>query len=109
MKYCSKCGTQLVDEAVVCTKCGCAVAPIYRTAPTPASEDDTLDLIIKIFMIIGCVSLGWLLIPLAWCIPMTVTVFNKLKTKEPMSTGFKICVLIFVNLIAGIILLVRDE
>ena len=25
MKYCSQCGAQLVDEAVVCPKCGCAV------------------------------------------------------------------------------------
>ena len=25
MKYCSKCGNQPVDEAVVCPKCGCAV------------------------------------------------------------------------------------
>jgi uncharacterized membrane protein YvbJ len=25
MKYCSRCGVELVDEAVVCTKCGCAV------------------------------------------------------------------------------------
>lgn len=25
MKYCPKCGTALVDEAVVCTSCGCAV------------------------------------------------------------------------------------
>lgn len=24
MKYCSKCGAELVDEAVVCTSCGCA-------------------------------------------------------------------------------------
>ena len=23
MKYCSKCGNQLLDEAVMCTKCGC--------------------------------------------------------------------------------------
>lgn len=30
MKYCSKCGKELIDEAVVCTYCGCAVsgAPI---------------------------------------------------------------------------------
>lgn len=27
MKYCSQCGAQLVDEAVVCPKCGCAVDP----------------------------------------------------------------------------------
>ncbi len=25
MKYCSKCGQEIVDDAVVCTKCGCAV------------------------------------------------------------------------------------
>jgi len=25
MKYCSRCGAELVDEAVFCTKCGCAV------------------------------------------------------------------------------------
>ena len=26
MKYCTKCGKELVDEAVVCVHCGCAVA-----------------------------------------------------------------------------------
>lgn len=25
MKYCSKCGKELVDEAIVCTGCGCSV------------------------------------------------------------------------------------
>ena len=25
MKYCSKCGKELVDEAIICTGCGCAV------------------------------------------------------------------------------------
>lgn len=24
MKFCSKCGNELLDEAVVCPKCGCA-------------------------------------------------------------------------------------
>ena len=26
MKYCSKCGKQIMDEAVICPGCGCAVA-----------------------------------------------------------------------------------
>jgi uncharacterized membrane protein YvbJ len=26
MKFCSKCGKELLDEAVVCTGCGCAVS-----------------------------------------------------------------------------------
>ncbi|MCI9215419.1 MAG: zinc-ribbon domain-containing protein [Oscillospiraceae bacterium] len=25
MKYCSKCGNELFDEAVICPKCGCPV------------------------------------------------------------------------------------
>ncbi len=36
MKYCTKCGQELVDEAVVCTRCGCAVAPERRTEATDA-------------------------------------------------------------------------
>ena len=27
MKYCSKCGKQLFDEAVICPGCGCSTAP----------------------------------------------------------------------------------
>ena len=27
MKFCSKCGHQLVDEALICTGCGCMVGP----------------------------------------------------------------------------------
>ena len=26
MKYCSKCGKEIMDEAVICPACGCAVA-----------------------------------------------------------------------------------
>ena len=25
MKYCSKCGNEVMDEAVICPKCGCAI------------------------------------------------------------------------------------
>lgn len=105
-----------MDEAAFCPHCGCAVesAPatiVVREAqnPVPKKQNDTLDTVIKIFMIIGCVSIGWAIIPLAWCIPMTVSVFNKLKSGEPITTGFKVCVLLFVNIVAGICLLVRDE
>ena len=37
MKFCSKCGHELVDEAVVCVNCGCSVAdPTTPTAPAVA-------------------------------------------------------------------------
>ena len=37
MKFCSKCGHELVDEAVVCVNCGCSVAdPATPAAPAVA-------------------------------------------------------------------------
>lgn len=37
MKFCSKCGKELVDEAVVCVNCGCSVAdPATPAAPAVA-------------------------------------------------------------------------
>lgn len=35
MKYCEKCGKEIMDEAVVCVHCGCAV----RNAPKLDSQD----------------------------------------------------------------------
>ena len=105
MKYCTHCGAEMLDDAVVCVKCGCSA-----DAPAKATDNDnTMKLLVKIFMIIGCVSIGWALIPLAWCIPMTVSTFKKLDADEKLSTGFKVCSLIFVNLIAGIIMLCSED
>ena len=35
MKYCRRCNNQLLDEAVVCPRCGCACGapPVYQAAP----------------------------------------------------------------------------
>ena len=30
MKYCAKCGHELIDEAIVCTNCGCMTGPIPK-------------------------------------------------------------------------------
>ena len=32
MKFCSKCGKEMVDEAIVCPNCGCAVVAPANTA-----------------------------------------------------------------------------
>ena len=56
MKYCVHCGAEIHDEAVVCVKCGCSVE---QPVPTPAKQDgesDTLDTVIKVFLIIGCIT-----------------------------------------------------
>ena len=94
------------DDAVVCTSCGC---PVKQVSSPVKSKDNTLAVVAKVFMIISCVALGWMLIPLAWCIPMTVNYSNKIKNHEPISTGFKVCTLIFVSIVAGILMLIMDD
>ena len=37
MKFCSHCGAQIMDQAIVCPKCGCSVASI--SANTPKADD----------------------------------------------------------------------
>ena len=39
MKFCSHCGKELMDEAVVCTNCGCAVNGANSTANAVAGDD----------------------------------------------------------------------
>lgn len=62
-----------------------------------------------ILCLLSTIGLGIFLIPLAWCIPMTIKVYKAYKGEETLTTGFNVCVLLFVDLIAGILLLVDDE
>ena len=34
MKFCSKCGKEILEEAVICPGCGCAVEGTQQTPPT---------------------------------------------------------------------------
>ena len=45
------------------------------------------------------------LVPLAWMLPMLVVYCKRLKCRAPIGMGFKICTLIFFNIIAGVLLL----
>lgn len=105
MKYCTHCGAEIDDKAVLCTKCGCAVGEIKSD-----TESSTLKTVSKIFMIIGCVlSAFYFLIPLCWTIPMTIYYCRALKEKRPVGTAFKVCSLLFVSLVSGIIMLCDNE
>ena len=51
MKYCSQCGKELVDEAVVCPNCGCAVqAPVNQQEDKPST---VLNILAFLFPVIG--------------------------------------------------------
>lgn len=111
MRYCPNCGAEVNENAVVCVRCGSGVyaSPVPTPVPVQPQKDDTLQTVIKVFLIIGCVMQAWTLIPLAWCIPLTVSVFKAFKENRPISKGKKVCILLFVSLISGICLLCMNE
>lgn len=129
--YCSKCGAEINDEAVICPKCGCETG--YKKKSVD-NTNETLRMIAKIFMLLSTIAIGFLsiiifvlnviefldferqmaeaipifllcIIPLAWCISMTVHYWKKVGRNEPVSTAFKVCTLIFVNTVSGILML----
>ena len=104
MSFCTHCGKEIEDGAVVCPQCGFA---IKSEVTNPKKSFGAL----KTFMILGCVfnALYFILIPLCWCIPMTVSLFKKIEKGEKCSTGFKVCTLLFVSMIAGILLLCDND
>lgn len=105
MKYCKYCGTELIDEAVYCKNCGRRIESTSTATNTSSTKTAA-----KIFMIIGCILSGLhFLIPLCWTIPMTVRYCKSIKNNIPVSTGFKVCSLIFVSLVGGIIMLCDND
>jgi hypothetical protein len=78
-------------------------------APIVHDNDQTLRLIAFIFNIVNLVSVGWLLIPLAWMIPMTVISYGIYKGTKKNTVAFGVCTLIFVNMVSGILLLVSKK
>ena len=121
MKYCSKCGAELLDEAVICPSCGCS---------TEEKKPRNKKLLVAalVFMIITCVAqvlnimmnygeeseifliaLSTGIVSLLIAIPMTIALGAKIKKEKPIGTGFKVCTLLFVNIIAGILLLCDKE
>ncbi len=106
MKYCSHCGTQIEDEAVICIHCGCAVSGKIN----PKNNSSTLKTVAKIFMLLGCIASAFLcLVPLCWTIPMTVKYWRDVAYHRPTSVAFKVCSLFFVNVIAGILMLCDND
>ena len=87
MKYCSHCGQALGENSNVCPVCGKTNESQVPSAPREPKESG-LATAAKILMILGTIvnAISGFLIPLAWCIPMTISYCRKLKRGEPIST-----------------------
>lgn len=107
MKYCSHCGAEVKDEAVICVHCGCQIegAKMPNTTNSKGNSKSIMHTIIKILLIVDCVLSAFTIIPLCWKIPMTVMAHRKINNNEPFGTGFAICTMLFAELISGILML----
>lgn len=109
--FCKNCGKQVYENASFCPNCGARIeripAPAYQVQQR--RNPTTLQTVAYVFMIIATVVYAFFLIPLAWMIPMTVVYKKKIDAGIPVGVGFKVCTLLFVNLIAGILMLCDDD
>lgn len=86
-----------------------ASTPYVPYTPAPDNTDNMLRLVAFIFAVLGTISVGWLIIPLAWMVPMTVHSWGIYKGTKKNTVAFGVCTLIFLNLVAGILLLVSEK
>ncbi len=100
MSYCHHCGKEVEEGAVVCTQCG--FATINKEEVVVKKKNFVA---MKVFLIIGCIFNAFYLIPLCWCVPMTIYAFNRIEKGEKFSIAFKICTTLFLSGIAGIMML----
>lgn len=83
--------------------------PYQTGAYAMSSTDRTLRLIAFIFTMISTVTMGFLIVPLIWMIPMAVHTWGIYKGMKANTVGFAVCSLIFVSLVSGILLLVSKH
>ena len=86
------------------------VAPAAPAALYPMTDTDrNLRLVAFIFCILSLVGSCWLIIPLAWMIPMSVISWGIEKGTKANTVAFDVCTLIFCSLVAGILLLCSNK
>ena len=57
MKYCTHCGAELLDEAVLCPKCGCLVNEEKSAAPVEVQQASRISVCALIGFIMSMVSI----------------------------------------------------
>lgn len=128
--YCDKCGFKLLEDQNFCPKCGNRIKrETYSFVDKDAfgedandgyddrdrdegyrqTDSDVIVSITKVFLIITCVLCSFAIIPLLWCIPMTVHYYKTIEQDERLSVSFKVCALIFMGIIPGVLMLIDPD
>ena len=118
MSYCPKCGAPLSEAAKFCTKCGAKLDEFVPTEPehkpnagmsNPAPTSSNLQTVAYIFLLIATIAGGFFILPLAWCLPITISIRRRMNRGERIGVGLKVCAMIFVSIVAGICLLADSD
>ena len=114
MKYCTKCGEQIDSDAVFCPYCGARNGDntnVIVSQNEKKKANSGLVVAAIIFMILGTIfdALYIYVFSLVWTIPMTICYISLALSDKKIGKGFKICCLLFVSLIAGILMLCDDK
>ncbi len=102
--YCKNCGYEIDENADVCIHCGMALVNDKK-----AGQSSVLRTVAKVFMVLACIASAAALLPLIWTIPMTVHYFTACNNNRQVGIAFKVCSLIFVSLVAGILMLCDND
>ena len=75
------------------------------------AQNKNFAIAIKIVLVLACIiGATYYLVPLLWCVPMTIVAWRKLDREEPLGTAFKVCTCIFVSRVAGFLMfMMKDE
>lgn len=136
---CQKCGNVIQENQNFCAKCGEPAQSNSEnildnnTTPTLPKKDIkkysvasaffVLSIIIRVVVLLAMLAVDCtygnpnalgidflsLSIPFLWIIPMYIHLKNCIEFKQSVTLSFKICTLLFVSTIGGIILLCTDE
>ena len=133
MNHCSNCGSQISDRDIYCSFCGTKIKrpkSEKKEKTKKMTANDVFRLVAKITAIVtaGCWAIvaqvyflifslyGHMLLGLVSFIPfivsllLTLSVINKTNNKAPMSKFYRICMLIFLSVPTGVmLLLIKDE
>lgn len=108
--FCKKCGKEIEDGVKFCPSCGASQENETIKAEVVSKEEhSTMKLIAFIFAIFSLICSAPALIPLCWTIPMTISIYKAYNNERELSTGFKVCTLIFLSLVSGILLLIDED
>ncbi len=100
--FCTKCGKELDNEAIVCVGCGCKVEPFKEGNIGSGNSSDRITLA-RVFIIIGMVLMAFFIVPIV----IGVFALRNLKTATCRKdvTTWGVLALVFCGAVGGIIML----